>query len=230
MGVTLTNHLSRYDMGVTREPVKIDRVDTSKPKLPDHYVIVPPVDLRHQDLFVPSSDSEEGAVVRPSLDRVAGAKTRDEAWIKHVGDHLSQEELDNGQVVTWSGFHSQMQEISCVKPLAEIGILPLFPDKSTDSGIIKHFMLIVNKSIAFLNPGHTPVIGADQPLYAIAKQLQWQFPTILGEHMYVVMMGGLHIEDKGQLMLGKFIRGSGWEWAMTTAEVFTAGESCFSTR
>ena len=43
--------------------------------------------------------------------------------------------------------------------------------------------------------------------------------------MYVVMMGGLHIEDKGQLMLRKFIRGSGWEWAMTTAEVFTAGRA-----
>ena len=37
------------------------------------------------------------------------------------------------------------------------------------------------------------------------------------------MMGTLHIEDKGQLMLGKFIRGLGWEWAMTTSEVFTAG-------
>ena len=127
--------------------------------------------------------------------------------------------------MTWSGFHSKLQEVGSVKPPAEIGILPLFPDKSTDTGIIKHAMLIVKKSIAFLNPGQIPVLGADQPLYAIAKQLQWQFPDILGEDVYVLVMGALHIEDKGQLMLEKFIRGSGWEWAMTTAEVFTAGRA-----
>ena len=71
-------------------------------------------------------------------------------------------------------------------------------------------MLIVKKSTAFLNPGQTPVLGADQPLYAIAKQLQWQFPTILGEDIYVLMMGALHIEEKAHLVLGKFIRVSGW--------------------
>ena len=106
-----------------------------------------------------------------------------------------------GELVTWSGFHSKLQEVGSVKPPAEIDILPLFSDKSTDPGIIKDAMLIVKKSIAFLNPGQTPVLGADQPLYAIAKQLQWQFPDILGEDVYVLMMGTLHIEDKGNLCL-----------------------------
>ena len=160
-------------------------------------------------------------MVRPSHDGVRRSEIKDDAWITHVGGHLSQEELEKGEVVTWLGFHSKLQEVGSVKLPAEIGILPLFPDKSTDPGIIKHAMLIVKKSIAFLNPVQTPVLGADQPLYGIAKQLQWQFPEILGEDVYVLMMG--FIEDKGQLMLGKFIRGSGWEWAMTTAEVFTAG-------
>ena len=167
----------------------------------------------------------EGGAVRPHLDRVEGSRVRDEAWVNHVGRLLSEEELENGEVVTWSGFHSKLQDVSSVKPPAEIGILPLFPDKSTDPSIIKHAMLIVKKSTAFLNPGQTPVIGADQPIYAIAKQLQWQFPAILGEDMYVVLMGALHIEDKAQLMLGKFIRGSGWEWAVSTAEVFTSGRA-----
>ena len=207
-------------MGVTREPVKIDPLDTSKPKLPDHYIIVPPVGLRHDDLFVPRS--EEGGAVRPSHDMVAGSRARDEAWISHVAGLLSQEKLEKGEVVTGSGFQSNLQDASSIKPPSEIGILPLSPDKSTDPGIIKHEMLLVQKSIAFLNPGQTPVLGADPPLHAIAKQLQWQFPTTLGEDTYVLMLGGLHIEDKAQLMLGKFIRGSGWEWAMSTSEVFTS--------
>ena len=51
MAITLTNTfqvtLERYRMGywglgIIREPIKIDRLDTSKPKLPDHYVIPPP--------------------------------------------------------------------------------------------------------------------------------------------------------------------------------------------
>ncbi len=127
--------------------------------------------------------------------------------------------------MTWSGYHSKLHDSSSIKPQAEIGILPLFPDKSTDPGIIKHVMLLVKKSISFLNPGQTPVLGADQPLYSIAKQLQWQFPMILGEDKYVLLMGALHIEDKAQLVTGKFIRGSGMEWAMSTAEGFTAGRA-----
>lgn len=45
--------------------------------------------------------------------------------INHVGGHLSQEELEKGEVVTWSGFHSKLQEVSSVKTPAEIGILPV---------------------------------------------------------------------------------------------------------
>lgn len=37
------------------------------------------------------------------------------------------------------------------------------------------------------------------------------------------MLGALHIEDKIYQKLGKIIRGSGWEWAMTKADVFTSG-------
>ena len=87
-------------------------------------------------------------------------------------------------------------------------------------------MLLVQKCIQFLNPGQTPVIGADQPLYTLAKQIPWKFPVVHGEDKYVVLMGALHIKDKEQLILGKFIRGSGWEWAMSAAEVFTCGRAC----
>ncbi len=91
MAVTLTNHLSSENMGVTRDPVKIDPLDTTKPKLPDHYVIVPPVDLRHDDMFVPCND--EGGPFRPSRDRIPGSRARDEKWINHVFLLLSREDL-----------------------------------------------------------------------------------------------------------------------------------------
>ena len=34
----------------------------------------------------------------------------------------------------------------------------------------------------------------DQPLFAIAKHIQWEKADFYGEEEYVVMMGGLHVE------------------------------------
>jgi hypothetical protein len=41
----------------------------------------------------------------------------------------------------------------------------------------------------FLNPGQTPVMTADQPLFVLAKQIQWQWTDLYGEEMF----GGLQI-------------------------------------
>ncbi len=45
-----------------------------------------------------------------------------------------------------------------------------------------------------LNPSQVPVLAADKPLYALAKQIQWSWPSTLGEDKYVIMFGGLHVE------------------------------------
>ena len=95
-------------------------------------------------------------------------------------------------------------------PKTEIGTLPLFPDKAASPSMMKHTMEIVRENTEFINAGQPPVFGADQPLYAICKQLQWQFTESLGEDKFVMKLGALHIEDKCQLMLGKMLRGSGW--------------------
>ena len=34
----------------------------------------------------------------------------------------------------------------------------------------------------------------DQPLYALAKTIQWSKPNCLGEDKFLVMLGDLHIE------------------------------------
>ena len=49
----------------------------------------------------------------------------------------------------------------------------------------------------------------DQPLYAIAKQIQWTW-SHLGEESFVVMLGGLHIEMAVLNMLGKWLEGPKW--------------------
>ena len=79
--------------------------------------------------------------------------------------------------------------------------------------------------IHVLNPGQTGVLGADHPLYAIAKQLQWTFPESLGEDKLVVMLGALHIEDKVHQMTGKLLGDSGWTTVLSQAQVLTSGRA-----
>ena len=62
----------------------------------------------------------------------------------------------------------------------------------------------------------------DQPLYALAKQIQWDDAN-LDENNYVVMMGGLHIEMMLQKTIGDWLQGSGWTTALADAEILTIG-------
>ena len=126
----------------------------------------------------------------------------------------------------WSAYNSVLLNNDSVKPTAEISICPIFSVKSSSPSMVKHAMDITTDTTTFLNPGQTPVLGADQPLYAIAKTLQWSHPdTSIAEDKFVLKMGDLHIEDKAQAMVGKVVRGSGWEYCVSTANVFTSGRS-----
>lgn len=44
-----------------------------------------------------------------------------------------------------------------------------------------------------VNPAQVPVIAFDQPLFALAKQIQWEMQNTHGEDHLVVMFGALHV-------------------------------------
>lgn len=50
-------------------------------------------------------------------------------------------------------------------------------------------MIIIKTAVDFLNPGHVPVIACDQPLFAVAKIIQWNFPETHGEDKFLIMFG-----------------------------------------
>ena len=58
--------------------------------------------------------------------------------------------------------------------------------------MVKHGMDMLLKITD--NPGQTPVIAFGQPLFALAKYVQWQRFETRGEESMVVKFGGLHIE------------------------------------
>ena len=75
----------------------------------------------------------------------------------------------------------------------------------------------------FLNPGQVPVIAMDQPLFAVAKQLQWKWLDIYGEKKYVIMFGGLHIEMAFLKVIGGWLEDSGWTTALVEANICSSG-------
>ena len=89
--------------------------------------------------------------------------------------------------------------------------------------MIRHSMDVVKNAVEHVNPGQTPVVTLDQPLFALAKQIQWKWPEKYGEDKMVVMFGGLHIEMAALKTLGDWLRGSGWVQALVQAEIATSG-------
>ena len=89
--------------------------------------------------------------------------------------------------------------------------------------MIKHALDIIKDAVAFLNPGQVPVVAFDQPLYAIAKQLQWHYRDQYGINKFVIMMGALHIEMAFLSTLGDWVEDSGWTTLINNAKVARAG-------
>jgi len=83
-------------------------------------------------------------------------------------------------------------------------------------GVIKHATDVIKVAVDHLNPGQTTVVACDQPLFALAKIIQWKF---------VVMLGGLHIEMAALEALGCFMSGSGWVDVFTDAGLSTPSHS-----
>ena len=65
----------------------------------------------------------------------------------------------------------------------------------------------------------------DQPLFAIAKQIQWKNPDLYGEGNFLVMMGGLHIEMAFLKCLGDWLAHCGWENMLVEADITSPGKA-----
>ena len=84
-------------------------------------------------------------------------------------------------------------------------------------------MAVIKLSVEQLNPGQVPVIAFDQLLFAVAKEIQWLWPSDYRENKFVIAFGGLHIEMASLKVIGHWLEGSGWTVALADANVATLG-------
>jgi len=105
---------------------------------------------------------------------------------------------------SWAAFHAIRQTESCVS--CSTALLPLFQESAHSVAMIKHSLDVINKVVGQLNPGQTPVVTFGQPLYALAKQIQFMCSDRYGEDKLVVMFGWLHSEMAVLKMLGNSLQ------------------------
>ncbi len=192
-GISLIQHPSYISEGSNRHKSVICQSAPSSRSvahLPSEYTSVAPASIRNKSFIVPCVDS----FVQPTnVQKYAEAKVGELAWRNEVMKSITKEQLDKMQWISWSAYHASIQD-AVVPPPAIIALLPLFVENANSIAMIKHTMTIVQAAVAHLNPGQVPVLAADQPLFALAKQIQWTWSSVLGENYFIIMFGGFHIE------------------------------------
>ena len=63
----------------------------------------------------------------------------------------------------------------------------------------------------------------DQPIFAVAKQLQWKWQDIYGEKKFVIMFGGLHTEMAFLKVIGGWLEDSGWTTVPVEPNICSSG-------
>ena len=217
--LTLAQHLHEENEGNDGPKLVLTgQKDARTPKLPESYTEIPPSMNTKSDVQIPLLKESPQRTLTVEID-----KKEEYEWLHEV-ERMIAEDLSKSDYISWAAFHASRQTVSS-DPTDIIGLLPLFPEKTCTVAMMKHSMDLNRKSISFLNPGQTPVQTADEPLFAIAKQIQWTWPHDYGEDKYVLVMGGLHIEMAMLGVLGNFMVGSGWTAALVEAEIFTSGRA-----
>ena len=95
----------------------------------------------------------------------------------------------------------------------------MFLENAHSLAMIAHSMRVIRAAVAHVNPSQTPVIAVDQPLFALAKEIQWRLGGVYNEDRFVFMLGGLHVEMASWKMLGKWLTGTGWAETVCSAGV-----------
>ena len=204
--------------GIVREPLDLDDSNSSsKYSLPDSYVNVPAVSRKTNRLTV-----SEYVTPHNNISVLESGRDDESQWIRH-GLQLLQEEQPMGErSISWSAFHASSATTPVDPPVIN-SLLPLFYEKASTISMIKHGMEIERQITEYLNPGQIPVTTFDQPLFALAKIVQWCWPDSHGEKKHVVMFGGLHIEMALWSTIGDFLDGSGWTTALSEAGIADTG-------
>ena len=221
--LSLTQHVSHDKSGSIRNHENVTENENKQRSktiaaLPASYSDVPP------EAF-PTNNPIPRKPKGPSTPSVSsGIQDKESQWLSFVQSLQEKEGLESEDNISWSAYMANLQ-VEVPRPPAITGLLPLFRESAHTLAMVKHGMNLIKQATELVNPRQVPVLTLDQPLYAIAKKIQWTWPGIYGEDKFVVMMGRLHVEMALLKVIGSFLEGSGWASVMTSAGVTTEGRA-----
>ena len=123
--------------------------------------------------------------------------------------------------------------ISWEKPVFNIGLMPLLLENVHATALLSRVMNLVKEAVAHLIPNQTPVPTMDQPVSAIAKEIQWLWPDSFSNNKYVIMIwggggGGLHVEMAWRVVEWFWVARCNNNWWNNIAECFV--KACYLAR
>lgn len=208
---------SETNPGTCREPINITNNGCpAKHSLPESYSIVPAVACNTNMIAVAQRDT------RSIQSTIETELAKEMKWVDSTLPLLSKEKLDTSDFVSWGAHHAVSQITDCIQAGTST-LLPLFKEKAASIAMVKHGMTVISKITEHCNSGQIPVMVVDQPLFALAKFIQWKWPDTLGENVFTVMLGGLHIEMSMWRVVGDLLDESGWVELLTEADVASSG-------
>lgn len=140
-------------------------------------------------------------------------------WLSHVEEYLVDARKDVLDL-SWGSFHANREKLADF-PCAINSLLPLFREHSTSAAMMKHGMDLIHRITAHLNKNQIPVLCVDQPLFKLAKCIQWNSPDLYGENKLVVLFGPFHIEQNFLHVLGQLLEESGWSRIVENSHIYS---------
>ena len=186
-------------------------------ELPETYSVVPYVDYQTSKMKVPWRST----FFNPNPAFMDDELERENEWLRKA-TQLHEKSLQKEDRVAWAAFHAAKQASSPESTCSQ-GLFPLFKEKAATLSMVKHGMDIIKATVNYLNPGQIPIMVCDQPIYALAKKVQWLLPAMYGEDNFLLWPGGLHIELALWKLPGEMLEGMGWDAIISEAEVTTPG-------
>ena len=80
-------------------------------------------------------------------------------------------------------------------------------------------MEIIKQTIAYLNPGQTPVDVCDQPVFVLTNKIQWRYSEKFGSFSCFCLFDALHFEQCMLIIHGELIKGSGLENVLSNIDM-----------
>ena len=100
-------------------------------------------------------------------------------WLTNVHQLLQQETVDHNDWISWAAYNA-VKYGQKPRPITPSLMLPLFRESSHSPMMVYHAMKVICAVTNHINPGQNPVMVVDQPLFTLAKKIQWKYLDELG--------------------------------------------------